>query len=282
MSENKEAKKEYPIVGMLKNFLEKTGEVSNEDIGLVIDKLKDELKNKPFRVAIIGQGGVGKTSTIQSIFGVKPGKSNKIRSVEEGTCDIEEKLYDIDDGFRLSIADMPGLKNDITKDKNIYIPLYKEILPNCDLIIYVIDAHAKEIGIDTQILRDIVIPICKDAGKTSNIVIALNKIDTIGQSFPEYKINKEYHWDRTNNKPTETLTKLIEERLMTIYKTLIREKIIGKESIKVVQAPAYSAVYAYNMQGLLLAILESDNGYKFVGTVAQDVMARWSDKKEKK
>ncbi|MBO7211974.1 MAG: 50S ribosome-binding GTPase [Methanobrevibacter sp.] len=279
MSENKESKKEFPLERMLRIFLTKTGKVSKEEIGVALDKLRDELRNKPFRVAIIGQGGVGKTSTIQSVFGVKPGKSNKIRTVEEGTCDIEEKLYDIEDGFTLSIADMPGLKNDITKDVNVYIPLYKRVLPDCDLIIYIIDAHAKELGIDIQILRDIVMPICKNTGKTNNIIIALNKIDAIGQSFPEYRTDKEYHWDRINNKPTQTLTKLIEERLMTIYKTLVREKILG--DIKIDQSPAYSAVYAYNMQGLLLAILESDNGYKFVGTVAQDVMAKWSDKKEK-
>ena len=279
MSENKESKKEFPLERMVRNFLTKTGKVLDADIKEVSEKLSEEIRNKPFRVAIIGQGGVGKTSTIQSVFGVKPGKSNKIKTVEEGTCDIEEKLYDIEDGFTLSIADMPGLKNDITKDVNVYIPLYKRVLPDCDLIIYIIDAHAKELGVDIQILRDIVIPICQKAGKTRNIIIALNKIDAIGQSFPEYRTSKEYHWDKIENGPTHTLAKLIKERVMHIYEKLVENNIF--DNIDCDQSPAYSAVYAYNLQDFLLAILESERGYIFVGTVADKVMARWSDKKSK-
>lgn len=277
MSENKEFKNEFPLERMLRNFLTKTGKVTATDIKEVSEKLSAEIRTKPFRVAIIGQSGVGKTSTIQSVFGVKPGKSNKIKAVEEGTPDIEEKLYDIEDGFSLSIADMPGLKNDIKKDINVYIPLYKKELPDCDLIIYIIDAHAKELGVDIQILRDIVIPICQKAGKTRNIIIALNKIDAIGQSFPEYRTNKEYHWDKIENKPTATLGKLIKERVMHIYEKLVENNIF--DDIDCEQSPAYSAVYAYNLQDFLLAILESERGYIFVGTVADKVMSRWSDKK---
>lgn len=277
MSENKEFKNEFPLERMLRNFLTKTGKVTATDIKEVSEKLSAEIRTKPFRVAIIGQSGVGKTSTIQSVFGVKSGKSNKIKAVEEGTPDIEEKLYDIEDGFSLSIADMPGLKNDIKKDINVYIPLYKKELPDCDLIIYIIDAHAKELGVDIQILRDIVIPICQKAGKTRNIIIALNKIDAIGQSFPEYRTNKEYHWDKIENKPTATLGKLIKERVMHIYEKLVENNIF--DNIDCEQSPAYSAVYAYNLQDFLLAILESERGYIFVGTVADKVMSRWSDKK---
>lgn len=277
MSENKEFKNEFPLERMLRNFLTKTGKVTATDIKEVSEKLSAEIRTKPFRVAIIGQSGVGKTSTIQSVFGVKPGKSNKIKAVEEGTPDIEEKLYDIEDGFSLSIADMPGLKNDIKKDINVYIPLYKKELPDCDLIIYIIDAHAKELGVDIQILRDIVIPICQKAGKTRNIIIALNKIDAIGQSFPEYRTNKEYHWDKIENKPTATLGKLIKERVMHIYEKLVENNIF--DNVDCEQSPAYSAVYAYNLQDFLLAILESERGYIFVGTVADKVMSRWSDKK---
>ena len=175
---------------------------------------------------------------------------------------------------------MPGLKNDIKKDINVYIPLYKKELPDCDLIIYIIDAHAKELGVDIQILRDIVIPICQKAGKTRNIIIALNKIDAIGQSFPEYRTNKEYHWDKIENKPTATLGKLIKERVMHIYEKLVENNIF--DNIDCEQSPAYSAVYAYNLQDFLLAILESERGYIFVGTVADKVMSRWSDKKSGK
>ena len=136
-----------------------------------------------------------------------------------------------------------------------------------------------ELGIDIKILRDTVIPICKRTGNTKNIIIALNKIDAIGETFPAYKTNREFHWNRVENKPTPTLEKLIEERLMGIYRRLVKEDIF--ENINMKQSPAYSAVFAYNMQGVLMAILESERGWIFAGTVAEKVMAKWSEKRSK-
>ena len=277
--EKKTNQEKFKVEVWLRKLLEKSNKVSKDEIEKVGELLSGEIRNKPFKVAIIGQGGVGKTSTIQSVFGVRPSNSNRIRSVAEGTTDIEERIYEISDGFSISIADMPGLKNDITKDEKVYIPLYNQILPGCDLIIYIIDSHAKELGIDIKILRDTVIPICKRTGNTKNIIIALNKIDAIGETFPAYKTNREFHWNRVENKPTPTLEKLIEERLMGIYRRLVKEDIF--ENINMKQSPAYSAVLAYNMQGVLMAILESERGWIFAGTVAEKVMAKWSEKRSK-
>ena len=139
--EKKTNQEKFKVEVWLRKLLEKSNKVSKDEIEKVGELLSGEIRNKPFKVAIIGQGGVGKTSTIQSVFGVRPSNSNRIRSVAEGTTDIEERIYEISDGFSISIADMPGLKNDITKDEKVYIPLYNQILPGCDLIIYIIDSH---------------------------------------------------------------------------------------------------------------------------------------------
>lgn len=272
-----EKEKKFLVEDLVSRIMEAANTVTSQQKEEVMDLLSKEIRERPFKVAIIGQSGVGKTSTIQSVFGVQSSTSNSIRAVAEGTKDVEEKIYDIEDGFSLSIADMPGLKNDILKDEKVYIPLYKEILPGCDLIVYLIDAHAKELGVDIKILRDTVIPICQEAGNTKNIIIAINKIDAIGESFPEYLTNKEYHWNRRENKPTETLAKLIEERLNDIYRRLIKEGIY--DNIDVKQSPAISAVYAFNMQGFLNAILQSERGWVFAGTVAEKAMAKASDKR---
>lgn len=271
--------KEFPVEELVRRIINSSQEVTSDEKNEVMDLLSREIREKPFKVAVIGQSGVGKTSTIQSVFGVKPSSTNNIRAVAEGTRDVEEKIFDIEDGFSLSIADMPGLRNDILKDDKIYIPLYKEILPGCDLIVYIIDAHAKELGVDIKILRDTVIPICQEAGITKNIIIAINKIDAIGESFPEYLTNKEYHWNRKENKPTEVLANLIEERLRDIHRRLIKEGIYDYIDIK--QSPAISAVYAFNMQGFLDAILQSARGWVFAGTVAGSVMSKASDKRSK-
>lgn len=269
--------KPFPVEELVRRIINASKSVTAAEQEQVMQLLSKEIREKPFKVAIIGQSGVGKTSTIQSVFGVAPSTTNRIRAVEEGTTEVEEKIFAIEDGFTLSIADMPGLKNDILKDEKVYIPLYNEILPECDLIVYIIDAHAKELGIDIKILRDTIIPICEKAGNTKNLIITLNKIDAIGESFPEYRTNKEYHWNRKENKPTDTLAKLIEDRLMDIHRRLVKEGIYDHIDVK--QAPAISAVYAFNMQGFLTAILESARGWVFAGTVAGKVMAKASEKR---
>ena len=94
------------IEKVLRKFLDASDKVSEQEKSEVAQKLSDEIRKHPFKVAVIGQGGVGKTSTIQSVFGVNPSKSNKIRSVAEGTTEVEEKVFDIADGFSLSLSDM--------------------------------------------------------------------------------------------------------------------------------------------------------------------------------
>ena len=119
------------------------GGVSETDKKKVMDAINDEITERPFRVSVIGQAGVGKSTTLNAVFGLKYYTSD----VAEGTTDIEEKKFQMRDGFNLSIYDMPGLGYDIAKDME-YEKMYKKILPDCDVIVYIINAHSKDIGED--------------------------------------------------------------------------------------------------------------------------------------
>ena len=163
--------------------------------------------------AIIGRKGVGKTSTVHSLFEKSStGKGSwNLKTREDG---VEEIVYE-DDYFKISVIDMPGIESGLNNNSDV-LSLYKTVLPNCNSIIYIIDSCASDIDRDIEIIKNKIVPIIQEARGTHNIVIAFNKIDSIGRLFPEYNTNKEYHWDRTNNKPTATLSKLIEDRLMDI------------------------------------------------------------------
>jgi predicted GTPase len=262
--EKEKMTEDFPIVKMIKGILKGSKKASEEEKEELIKKIEEEITNKPFNVAVIGQGGVGKTSMMQTVFGIENGR---IRAVQEGT--LIEKTYDFFKGFSLKVTDFPGLNNDYKKDRDIYIPLYKEKLPQNDLIMYVMDIN-KAIGDDVQILKDIVIPICKESGNTRNIIIVLNKIDMIGQAYPEYHTDKNLHWDIVNNQPTTILFQLIQNKVEQI-KEKFEEAGILKE-IDSIRIPEISAIYAYNQSKVIDAIIESERGWVFLGSIASKVM----------
>ncbi|GJD20380.1 hypothetical protein RIVM261_053360 [Rivularia sp. IAM M-261] len=110
----------------------------------------DELAKAP-KVAIIDKTGVGKSTTINSLFGLE----EKVSHTTTGTTEASENNISLPDGGRLSVIDMPGLGEDIELDKQ-YIEIYKRILPSADVVLYLVQADMKAMKEDQKILRDIV------------------------------------------------------------------------------------------------------------------------------
>ena len=170
----KEQKGKFLINDIFDKIFEKAN-LSREEQAEVNDALNKELIEKPFKVAVIGQSGVGKSTTLNAVFGLR----NYTSSLLEGTTDIIEEVFPLRDGFKLSIFDMPGLNNDEEKDIQ-YAKLYEMILPGCDVIVYIINAHSRDFGEDCRILKEIVLPICNSNAIKANLLIDGTKIDTIG------------------------------------------------------------------------------------------------------
>jgi small GTP-binding protein len=263
---------EFLIQKLLSKVLE-GGKASDEDKSKVMKALDKEIKDKPFRVAVIGQSGVGKSTTLNSVFGL----SNYTSDIAEGTTDIEEKVFPMRDGFNLSIYDMPGLNCDVDKDIE-YEKLYKKILPNCDVIVYIINAHSRDLGEDCRILKDVVLPICNEHKIKENLILAFNKIDTIGET--EDPNDPDLRWNTIENLPTEKLKKAIKVKLSDLTDKLIEENLLGGDSINTDQVVFYSAVFNYNLSEFLKAITKAGNrGWIWTSTVGLERIGKWSDKK---
>lgn len=243
--------------------------VSKADKEKVFGKLDEEITGRPFKVAIIGQSGVGKSSTLNAVFGL----NLPVSDIAEGTTEIIEKIFPMRDGFNLSIYDMPGLLQSRKKDKE-YEEMYKEILPQCDVIVYIIRANTRNIGDDCRILKEVVLPICNQSAIKDNLIIAVNKVDTIGQTIdPD---DPELVWDPISNVPSDKLFECIKKKRLDIFTKLIDEKLVlinSESSLKPEQVVFYSATYEYNLGQFLKAITNAGKrGWIWTACIGYDQM----------
>jgi len=250
--------------------------VSREEQEQVFGKLSDEITGRPFRVAVIGQSGVGKSTTLNAVFGLDLPTSD----IEEGTTEIIEKVFPMRDGFNLSIYDMPGLLQNIKKDKE-YVEMYREILPKCDVIVYIIKANTRNIGDDCRILKEVVLPICNETSVKDNLIIAVNKVDIIGESFDPN--DSDLIWNPVTNVPSEKMYDCILKKRMDIFEKLISENLVllnNSYAIKPEQVVFYSAVWGYNLRQFLLAITRAGKrGFIWTSTIGYDLLMEVENKK---
>ena len=112
-----------------------------------LDKVIKEKKAKPINVAIIGQSGVGKSTTVNNLFGA----TERVSRIAEGTV-IDNfggyKEYVLEDGSVMRVADLPGYGRGVAEDEK-YKALYINTLKDCDVILLIMQANDKAI-VDDQ------------------------------------------------------------------------------------------------------------------------------------
>ena len=239
----------------------KTPDTAPGGIGGLVDKLRANLPKDmadklskaiademaiPPKIAIIGKAGVGKTTTINSLFNVEWHTSETIT----GTTDAQMETFQLKGEGKLSVVDMPGLGDSIARDIE-FQKIYQDILPNVDVILYIIQADDRGLGEDERIIRDVVLRCGKNLDK--KLVIGINKVDLLGE-------NKGLEWDDRINLPSEAQEKLIDVKCGDIAKHLTKATGIKKEAIVY-----FSAVKYYHLYDLLYTIVShsGQKGWKF-------------------
>lgn len=212
------------------------------------DKVQTELLDRAPVVAIIGKAGVGKTTTINNLFDVDDfvaevlsfEQKGHIGDVRRGTTKAIRKRFDLKIGIGLDIIDLPGLGDDIRRDKE-FEEIYRQILPQCDIVLYVLKADNRTLGEDERILQNIVLPSCDK----KKIIIAVNQVDILGE-------NEGLHWDTRINLPDERQEELIKMKQKDIA-TMFSED-LDVEADKIV---CYSAIKRYHLLELLHSIVKT-------------------------
>lgn len=226
-----------------KDFINKLkGVLGDKDFKKFQSIFQDELA-KPPKVAIIGKAGVGKSTTINSLFNLQ----EKVSHSDTGTTQDNELSVILSDGGKLSVIDMPGMGEDIELDKK-YMDIYRRVLPKSDVVLYVLQANTRALEQDQKILRDVVQTVMGNL--KGKLVIGLNQVDKMGPGV----------WNEKFNFPSPEQQDNIDRKCQDI-----QQKLSSSLGIKVDQIEYYSATKRFRLWFLLAAIIKSAGnvGWKF-------------------
>jgi len=195
------------------------------------------LKRQKLNVAFVGATGVGKSSTINSIFNMDVAKVGDRTDPE--TASIQK--YELDN---MVLWDTPGLGDNPEKDKRYAAEiagLLKRKDGNCDLLIdevvVLIDGSNRDMKTAYETIEQVVAPYIEDPKR---IIIAINQCDVA---------LKGRFWNYDRSEPEAQLLTFLDQKASSV-----RERIAGSTGIAT--SPVYySALHHYNISKLLLAMI---------------------------
>lgn len=115
---------------------------------LELQKIYSEKKAEPLRVGILGQAGVGKTTTVNNLFNA----NFKVSRTVVGTDKAQYKDFELEDGSIITIVDLPGYGRSISEDEQ-YKDIYIQELKKCDIILLIVQANEKGLADDQYMIE---------------------------------------------------------------------------------------------------------------------------------
>lgn len=205
-----------------------TDEEKEKVFKLVKQKREEELSHPP-TIALIGKTGVGKSSTINSLFNISLGVSHSESCTQKAT----PTRFSNGKG-EIIIYDMPGLGEDEEKDEEHKLE-YKRILPQCDVVLWIMNVADREMSSQQIYIREIMTYL------EGRLVICANKADMV---HPE-------NWNTMFNVPSDEQNDILEKRITDIRKKLL--KVVPSMNEEVIVY--YSATKRYRLDVLFGAML---------------------------
>lgn len=217
----------------------------------ISDKI-EELGVYPLDILLVGPTGVGKSSTLNALFGENVSKVGD--SPDPETMDTPSFTL----GKYIRFWDSPGLGDGtqdichIEKIKELLSQSYKLENDPCgrrygmiDLVLLVMDSSIRDIGTSGRLLDEVILPEISE----KRVLMAFNKCDFAMSGR---------HWDQENNVPDDKLLKEIEEKCIGLSK-----RINDYCGYKYRKKPIfYSALYEYNIDSLFEYIINSIPDHK--------------------
>ena len=216
--------------------MEKVTPNSNKLSVQEIERLKERIRQRVHelrtyvpKIGVFGVAGVGKSSLCNALFGSDVAA---ISDVAACTRSPQEILIG-ENGRGLCLVDVPGVGERIERDEE-YFALYKSLMPELDLVIWVIKADDRAYAVAERAYKEIIKPHTKHCPT----LFVVNQVD---------KINPVREWDDEKNCPGEKQLANIQVKVNEIIKAFD----VSTERIQTVSAEA-----KYNLEAVMDAIVD--------------------------
>lgn len=225
--------------------------LENSEIqGLSKSQLKEiinRLRNTKVNVLLVGGTGVGKSSTINGLF--KDNRAPVGQGAEPETAELKAYKWD-----NLIIWDTPGFGDSAANDQRYKEEIEKKLhekdengQPLIDMVLLILDGASRDFSSAYTIIKDVISPNLAEADK-NRLLIAINKADMA---------NSGRGWDVENNRPTEKLETILQEKIESTRKRIQEDTGLAPDVMYYVAGfkDGNEAQQPYNMEKLLRYIL---------------------------
>lgn len=208
-----------------------------EEVASIKAAIAKEVSERPPTIGVVGVSGVGKSSTINTLFKTELPISDTVACTKEFTATDLGVVLNSGHAKNLSVAlrivDAPGLGEDLERDPS-YLNMYREHLPQCDAVLWIIAARNRAVALDQYYLE-------KLQDLHENMIFGVNQVDLV----------EPLNWNSKINLPSKEQLVKIDQIVADRSAKLTR--VLGKK----LPIVAYSAKAKYNLEDLFGTILES-------------------------
>ncbi len=201
----------------------------------------DYLGIHPLDVLLVGATGVGKSSTLNALFG------QQIATVGIGVAPetMHLKAYQYDDCLRF--WDSAGLGDGVQADWhhrrqliNILQKAYEHQNKRwgyIDLVLVILDGSSRDLGTAYRLLEQVILRCISP----DRVMVVVNQADMA---------QKSRYWDSIQNRPKPVLQDFLDKQMVNIQKRLLEAT-----GLKIAEPIYYSATKAYNLEVLMDSLI---------------------------
>lgn len=164
---------------LLEDALKQDGNLGTDIVGKVLKRLSGVLSYQP-AVGVFGKTGAGKSSLCNAVFGKDV---CEISDIAGCTRTPQEVILELG-GKGIKLLDVPGVGESNERDKE-YADLYRSLLPELDLVLWVIKGDDRAFSSDETFYKNLVRPYVE---KGRPFVVVLNQVDKI-EPFREWDVD---------------------------------------------------------------------------------------------
>ena len=149
----------------------------------------EQLVNYQAVVGIMGKTGGGKSSLCNALFGQDVAEVDDIAAC---TRYPQEYTLAYKNGKGIALIDVPGVGESLGRDEE-YAELYQRLLPELDLILWVVKADDRALAIDQQVFNSVIRPYLAD--RDIPVLFVISQVDKVAPTS---------EWDHERHLPGST------------------------------------------------------------------------------